>query len=366
MSPFSAIGAAQPITATGQELPEKVDRKIISFLKGEVRATAKYKGHPYRICEAFVDPTIEIPGLTPVGEPLTMDQDEATTFYGLVDENDPTSSETLAAFVAVDIEDILKHDGLWPADIHEYEMTWSENLAKFLMGIKALLLLVGIAALYLEVKTPGLGAPAAVGVLALSLFFWGSYLADFARFLEIALFILGILLLLVEIFVIPGFGVAGLAGIALVLVSLVLAMVKLPSENIPGLSQWSTQALSHAIWQVIIVFVALVPIIYILAKFLPATPIFRKLVLNPETAAAESERMRAAPVGLRLEKPRPGEALLGVEGTALTDLRPSGMALIDNRRVDVVTEGGYISAGSRVRVIEVHGNYHVVAEAPQK
>jgi membrane-bound serine protease (ClpP class) len=361
MAPVSSIGGAQVISGA-QELPEKTERKMTSILKSNVRSTAKYKGHPVRICEAFVDSEIEIPGLTPKGEVLTLDQDEAVSVMGLTDLADPTSSRTLAAFIAEDVEDLLKQEGLWPAKILNYELTWSEKLARFLMKIKILLLLIGLGALFVEVKTPGVGVPGAIGVTALALFFWGNYVADMAGYVEVVLFALGMALLLIEIFIIPGFGLAGVSGIALIIASLILAMVKLPPPDIPGM-EFNYGLLSRAIWTVIIAFGGMIPLLIILYYLLPKTPGFRGLILDPAQVAAEVAKAKPVHTGLSLLDKEESTVLLGMEGIALTDLRPAGTARFGKRRLDVITEGDYIDAGERVKIASISGNVHVVVKA---
>ncbi|MFP4381937.1 MAG: NfeD family protein [Candidatus Sumerlaeia bacterium] len=358
MSPVSQIGGAQVIAGM-QEMPEKIERKMTSILKSGVRSTAKYKGHPVRICEAFVDSEIEIPGLVPKGEVLTMDQDEAVSVEGLVDPDDPTSSKTLAAFIAEDIETLLQQEEIWPAEILSYELSWSETMAKWLMRFKPLLLLIGLGALFLEVKTPGVGVPGAVGVIALALFFWGAYLADLANYLEMILFVLGFALLALEIFVIPGFGVAGVSGIALIITSLILAMFKLPPPDVPNL-ETNIPMLTRAIWTVVITFAALVPLIIIMAKMLPSAPIFRNLILNPDAVTASFEEDRLHQVGMNLRPRKADKELIGEIGKALTDLRPAGTAVVGDERLNVVTEGEYIDAGAKVRLIDIHGNVYTV------
>lgn len=342
MSPISTIGGAQVISSVG-EISEVVEQKMVSILKSEVRATARYRNHPVDICEAFFDRSIEIPGLSTKGQVLTMDQEQATTFI------DPRSSKTLAAYVAQDLDELLQKENLWPAEIMTYEMTWSEKLAKWLMGIKGILLLVGLGALLLEIKTPGVGVAGAVGALALALFFWSAYLADLANFIEIAFFALGIVLLLIEILVLPGFGVAGVSGVFLIVLSLVLAMFKLPPPDIPDLG-WNMALLTRSLRTIVIVFFAMIPLAWLAAKYLPSAPLFRHLVLTGNVPSG----------GTGSASGTMSESLLGATGVALTDLRPSGMAKVGDRRIDVVTEGDYITRGETVKIVEVQGSVHVV------
>lgn len=353
MAPQSSIGAAQVITSTGEEIGPVVEQKINSALKGSIRAAAKDKGHPVPICEAFIDRQIRVDGLNRRGEVLTLDQEQATTstLY-----TDPSTSKTivlapLAVFVASDMDDLLKRDGLWPAQVVKYQMSWSEQLAKWVLVIRPLLLLIGLGALFLELKAPGIGVPAAVGILALALFFWGSYLADLAGFLEVVMFVVGMALVALEIFVLPGFGLPGVAGVALVLVSLVLSMLKLPPPDVPDLTI-NYQMLSRALWTVIFVFAGFAVVAWTISVYLPSIPLLGRLVLDPGKGGPGAAAAAAAE-----------ESLMGRTGEAITDLRPAGTALIGGRRVDVVTEGEYIERNAAVRVIALHGNVHTVTRA---
>jgi membrane-bound serine protease (ClpP class) len=354
MAPQSSIGAAQIITGDGGAIPPVVEQKYNSALKGSIRAAAKDKGHPVPICEAFIDREIRVDGLNRRGEVLTLDQEQATTSTLYVD---PNTSKTvvlapLAAFVAKDMDDLLKHDGLWPAEVVKYRMSWSEQLAKWVLLFRPLLLLIGLGALFLELKAPGIGVPAAVGILALALFFWGSYLADLAGFLEVVLFVAGMALVALEIFVLPGTVLPGAAGVALVLISLVLSMLKLPPPDVPGLAI-NYGMLSHSLWTVVLVFAGLAVFVGVVAYFFPSIPLLGRLVLDPGKGGGS----RAAAAE---------ESLMGRVGEAITDLRPAGTALIGGRRVDVVTEGEYIERSATVRVIAIHGNVHTVARAAKE
>ncbi len=359
MSPLSKIGAAQVISGGGQELSEKVERKYTSYMLADVRAAARYKGYPVRICEAFVDSEIAIDGLTSSGMVLTMDPYQATTFAGRVDPDDENSTtRTLAAFIADDIEDLLKHEGIWPAEIISYEMTWSENLAKLLMRYSGVLMLVGLIAIFIEVKSPGLGVPGAIAVIAFSLFFWDRFLADMASYMEVILFALGLILLVLEIFVIPGFGLAGVSGITLILLSLIMAMVKLPPPDIPDM-EFNFLLLRKAVRNVLIVFAAMIPSIALVIKLFPSMPFYSRLALVPESAANDAIGQQVVS-GIDADEKKSDAELIGKSGEAITDLRPAGTALIGGSRLDVVTEGEFIDKGQQVKLVSIHGNTRTV------
>ncbi len=359
MAPLASIGASQVIMGTGTTVPEVMEQKINSALKGQIRAVAKHKGHPVRTCEAFIDRNIDMPGVKPKGEVLTLDSDQATTGTRYVD---PDTHQTvrlkpLAAFQAENIEALLQHEKIGPADILNYEMTWSEGLASWLLIIRPILLLLGLGALYVELKTPGLGIAGAVGVFFLALFFWGSYVADLANYIEILLFLAGIVFIGVEIFVLPGFGLAGILGILLVTTSLILAMVRLmPSPNIPELG-YNYGMLREALQNFLLVFVGAIPLVWVLSRILPGFPIFRQIVLEPFDP---SEAAPEPPSGLTLGRRPEPEDMIGKTGVAQTDLHPAGFALVDGRRLDVVTLGDFIGRGQQIRIVEIHKNVYMV------
>ncbi|HPS02262.1 MAG TPA: NfeD family protein [Candidatus Sumerlaeota bacterium] len=364
MAPLASIGASQVIMGTGTTVPEVMEQKINSALKGQIRAVAKHKGHPVRTCEAFIDRNIDMPGVKPKGEVLTLDSDQATTGTRYVDPDthQPVRLAPLAAFQAESLEALLQHEKIGPVDILNYEMTWSEHLARWLLLIRPLLLLLGLGALYVELKTPGLGVAGFVGVFFLALFFWGSYVADLATYIEILLFLLGIIFIILEIFVLPGFGLAGILGIVLVTFSLILAMVRLmPNPNIPELG-YNYGMLREALKNFLLVFAGAIPLVWVLSRILPGFPIFRRIVLEPFNPS------KAAPAptpGLVLGKRPEPEDMIGKIGVAQTDLHPAGFALVEGRRLDVVTQGNYIAQGQQIRIVEIHKNVYMVEMVQQ-
>jgi len=208
-----------------------------------------------------------------------------------------------------------------------------------------------------EFKTAGLGIAGAVGVFFLALFFWGSYVANLANHIEILLFLLGIVLIGVEIFVLPGFGLAGILGIVCVTFSLILAMVRLaPAPNIPELG-YNYGMLREALKNFLYVFIGALPLVWALSRILPGFPIFRRIVLEP---FSPSESVPAPPSGLILgARPAP-ETMIGRSGVAQTDLHPAGFALVEGQRLDVVTQGDFIDRGEEIRIVEIHKNVYTV------
>jgi membrane-bound serine protease (ClpP class) len=360
MGPSSSIGGAQPITATGAEVPESVDEKITSIMRSEVRATIREQArkHPdrwteeeidYRIllAEAFITPpdedimSIHASGevACSAGELLTLDWEEAIR-------------EGLAVGRCETFEDVLREIGMEGAEVRDVILTWSEQLALFFSrrAVSALLLMIGLAAIYVEFKTPGIGLALAVAVVAFTLFFFGASLADLSSVFEPVMVLIGVALLAVEIFILPGFGLAGLMGILCIVVGLVMALVKLP----PPEFEFGPIYLYGPMWVVAWSMVLSIVAIAALAHWLPRTRLWHFLELEPATIGPVTPDI---PVGAPVKRT---EELVGRRGVALTDLRPAGKVEIEGHPFQVVTEGGYIDGGSPVRVSEVHGSQVVV------
>lgn len=344
MNPTSQIGAAYPITGTGQQIgegSERVEEKILSYMRSVFRTTAKARGHDPDLAMRMTDPGHELPNhpnLVKEGELLTLDYDQATSLG-------------LAAYVAKDVDDLLNQAGLVNPTIVRPELTWSEKLAGFTVHpvVSSILMLVALSAFYVEFKTPGIGVAAAVGVLMLSLFFWGKMLADLASYLEVVIFVVGLVLILLEIFVIPGFGVAGILGLVCILGSLIFSMANLPSNTFDPVN---LQVLRTPLYVIAGALAMSVPVFMAITRLLPETPMFRGLVTDPNRipVAREEDALRSAP-------PR----YVGKKGVAISDLRPGGIVQIGEERVHVMTRGEYIEEGTPVKFIAEHGNEYIVS-----
>jgi len=174
-------------------------------------------------------------------------------------------------------------------------------------------------------------------LIAFALFFGSAVILELASMLEILIFIFGVILLLVEIFVIPGFGIAGIGGILLIVISLFLALIDTTFY-------FDTELIFVAIIQLAAALGGGLIIIAMLLKYLPKSSTFHQFILDDATSRSEGF----------VSNPEHSE-LTGEEGEALTDLRPSGIVVIKSKRYDVVTEGDYIQKGSRIKVSRVEG-----------
>ncbi len=346
MAPGSVIGAATPLmmSPTGgvQEMPDAVQEKMTSAVAAMVRSAAEQGGHDKQLAEAMVRADMEysVNGtvISEKGRLLTLTNEEAAQLVG-EDQHPLLSKGTVK-----DIDELLKTIGLENAEKRILEVTSAEKLARMIAAIAPFLMMLGLGGLWMEIKTPGFGIFGIAGISCLLLFFFGHHIAGLAGMEDIILFALGVGLLAVEIFVIPGFGVVGIGGLIIIFFSLVNAMV----EHLPGKMRpvsFSPEAFSGPFITVTLSFVGAVALVLIAGKFLPRTRAFNTLVLDTVLSEPEEEK-----------------ELLGIEGVAHSDLRPGGTAYFAGRKIDVVTLGDYIRRETPVRIVEVHGNRIVVED----
>lgn len=329
MAPGSNIGAATVVDQTGQ----KVGEKYQSYMRSEMRSTAEKNGRPTDIAQAMVDERIVIPGLCDSTQLVTLTSEEAVKYK-------------MADTILAKLDDVLNYLDLKDAKVIDVRSNWAEDVVRFLNNpiIASILIMIGFFGLLAEIKTPGWGLPGTAGLIALALFFGSSYILQLASVVEILMFIAGIILIAVEIFVIPGFGLPGIAGIILVFASIFLSLLG-------GDPFINFDTISVAIIQLTIALIAALVLVFLLAKFLPKTSAFSRLVL------AESEKADQGFVSYPSET-----TLLGKTGKALTVLRPAGIAEIEGKKYDVIADNEYIEPGKVVKVIRVEGIKVVVSE----
>ncbi|HJS47124.1 MAG TPA: NfeD family protein [Gemmatimonadales bacterium] len=325
IEPGGVIGAATPVGGQGEKLPEK----YVSAMRAEFRALAEARGLDPRIAEAMVDEDVAVPGVVDSGRLLTLSADEAVR-HGV------------ATGQAATLEATLEGLGLAGAPVVTPAPNWAEKVVRFVTHpvVSPLLLSLGILGLIFEIKAGAFGLGGLVSVASLGLFFGSSAVLGLAGMEEVILLVLGLVALGIEAFVLPGFGVAGAAGILLVGGSAILAML----GHFPGPGD-VTRAF------VVLGAAGLITaaVVYAWLRHLPYSPRFRRALLVDGLDASQ---------GYVAALPR--AELVGREGTAVTDLRPSGTILVDDERIDAVAESGFVTAGSAVRVIRAEGYRHVV------
>ena len=329
MVPGSSIGATTVVDQAGQKQSEKYQ----SYMRSEMRSTAERNGRRTDIVEGMVDERIVIKGLVDSTQLVTLTSKEAYKF-GIADTLLNNIDEVLAAYNLTGAKEI------------NINQNWAEDVVRFLNNavVSSILIMIGFFGIIAEIKSPGWGVPGTAGLIALALFFGSAYILQLASIIEILMFIIGLILILLEIFVIPGFGIAGISGIILVLASLFLSLVG-------GDPFLDSNLVSRAIIQLSASLLTALMLIFILAKFLPRTSVFKKFVLSEA-----EESVKGFSSHTRLEE------LVGAEGIALTTLRPSGTAEINGKRVDVVTESEYVEKGKKIKVLSVEGIRIVVRE----
>ncbi|MDH7604175.1 MAG: NfeD family protein [Melioribacter sp.] len=330
MVPGASIGATTVVDQTGQKQSEKYQ----SYMRSEMRATAEKNGRRTDIAQGMVDEKIVVPDL----------QDDSTKLITLTSEE--ALKFKMADTILTSIEEVKDAFGYKNAKTFSITSNWAEDFVRFLSNpiVSSLLIMIGLIGLYTEIKTPGWGLPGTLGLICLALFFGSGYILQLASIIEIIIFILGLILLLIEIFVIPGFGLFGIIGIALMIAGLFLGLI----SDFPIVDM---NLISYAIIQLAVTFLATAIVITFLIKFLPKTNMFNKLILQEKVKEKSGYAVKEKFIDL-----------IGKEGIALTDLRPSGTALIDGKRIDVVTEGDYINHDTQIIVKNVEGSKIVVGE----
>jgi membrane-bound serine protease (ClpP class) len=347
MSPVSAIGAAAPVLATGEDLPATERAKTVSYWSALIRSSATRNGHNPDIGEAFLTSEKEVKIgdrlVHPKGSLLTLTAQEATEKIN--------GKPLLAAGIADSVEDLARKAGL-KGKLVSLDPSGFERLAFWITMLAPLLLLLGIICAYIEFKIPGASLPGIIAAFCFALFFLGHYLAGLAGWEVVALFVLGVVLVLVEVlFFAHSTIVFGVVGVFLMLGSLLWAMI----DRYPGETFFPTgQMIAIPLRNLFLAILAATLAIIVLARYLPRTSIYRRFAL-----------MTANPPGPSLAgAPREFATALalapGMEGAALTPLRPSGKARFADQVVDVMTEGEFVDAETPVTVIQQDGMRVVV------
>jgi len=323
----SALGASTPVTGEGDTAPEK----IVSVMRSEFRTLAQARGLDPRIAEAMVDPDIEIEGVVEAGKLLTLSTSEA---------------EELGFAIEVrDWPGLMEAIGTSGAQVVDLRLNWAERLVRFLTHpiVAPFLLSIGFLGLLIEIKTPAFGLAGTAGLVSLGLFFGSHLIIGLAGMEVLILLGAGVVLLLIELLVLPGVGVVGGLGAVAILAAVFMSMIgRFPttSDILVALNVIIAAGVlaGLAAWQ--------------LLRRLPQDRRARNIFLNTSTGREEgytSSQVRAE--------------LVGAEGVALTDLRPAGTARFEEENVDVVSDGPWIRAGERVRVLRSEGYRHIVRAA---
>jgi len=331
MRPGGVIGAATPVDGrTGERLPEK----YVSAMRAEFRALAEQHGIDPRLAEGMVDENVEIEGVKPKGRLLTLSTEEALRLG-------------VARGAYADREAFLAALGLAGAPVVTTSVTWAEALVRMLSNpvISSLLLTLGMVGLVMELKTPHLGLAGLAGLTCIALFFGSHWIIGLAGWFEVVLILAGLAGLLIEVFIIPGFGIVGIAGLGALGAGFVLSM----------LGSYPTRA---DLWQALLgTGVGLLVFVSVLVAFVRHLPASRRFagILHLGVQAAADGYVSA-----------PARAdLLGKHGIATSELRPVGAAEIAGERVDVTTDGEWLPPGTPITVIKAEAMRLVVRRLEQ-
>lgn len=332
MRPGSVIGAVTPVDGSGQ----KASEKIVSAMRSEMRALAESAGLDPEVAAAMVDEDIEIEGVIEAGKLLTLTTDEA------VELGYATEVEDMAALL-----ELLGHGG---AQVVTSEANWAEGVVRFFSNpvVAPFLLTLGFLGLITEIRTPSFGMAGAAGIISLSLFFGSHMIVGLAGLEDVLIFGVGLVLVAVEVFLIPGFGLFGIIGGLGIMGGLYLSLL----GGLPSSMDFQRAGLVLSTTVVLIAVSA-----WVMIRTLPGSSRLAKsgiLLLSrmSRETGYESAETRTD--------------LVDVVGRAITDLRPSGTALFGEERIDVVSESEWISEGTPVRVISAEGYRHVVRSVTEE
>ena len=400
------IGAATPVIASPEgNLP--TGEKEVSYMRAKMRSLAERNNHNPALAEAMVDKDIELwtypdaegklkvvavytqgspakaqepqqkrPGiLSPTEKPKDAEEKSTEPAQPEVQRSDlPENAQlilpagkllTLTPQEAIkyglipqtvmNLDEVLDVYGYTGAEVRRIEMTTAERVYRFLTNpmVAGILLLIGIGGIYLEIKTPGFGLPGIIGITCLALFFGAHIIIGIADWLDVLLVVIGIALIITELFFIPGFGLIGVAGIILVLVGLYLALTGVP---IPEYS-WEYDRLMDASKSLGIALAAFAGLIVVLWKIFPHTPMYGSLVLTSQ---------QKPELGYSVQSASEQTASVGLKGVAVSMLRPVGRARFGDVSYQVVTRGDFIPAGSPIMIVQVDGNRYVVEKIEEE
>ncbi len=366
MAPGSTIGDTAPI-AMGTEGPEMLGEKYQSPIRAKFRSLAERNNYPVALTEAMVTLEIVVYEITmedgtvaymteaayqdlaedergkiasrktvvPEGQLLTMHDREAET-YGFSRMSVP------------DIPAMLARMGYDDYTLVRVTPSWSEEMVRLIGSIAPVLLMIGLAALYVEMQAPGFGFPGTIGVILLAIVFFGQYAVGLADYTEFLIILLGLVLMGVEVFVLPGFGIAGLAGAALITVGFVLALQDfvVPDPDIPWQMDILVNNIIRVLGSFILAFLGGLLVVRFLLPRISSKNEGPFLVSDLGGAHADSEETKRI---------KTGDA-----GIALTFLRPSGKAEINGEIFDVISDNEYIEKSTPVFVSQIRGNWIVV------
>lgn len=346
----ASMGAVTVVNgADGAAMPDKYQ----SYMRAMMRATAeshgkltdslgnqKWRRDPL-IAEAMVDSRVEVPGLIDSTRVLTFTADEAVK-WGYAEAK------------AESVDDVMAQLNHSPKSysIEEYRPDWLDHLIGFFTNpaVQAVLIMIIVGGIYMELHSPGVGFPSAAAIIAAVLYFLPLYITGIASSWIILLFVLGVMLIVLEVFVVPGFGITGIAGITCICAAVIL-----------GLIEHYTFSLSHlnadAVWSSMVIFLA--GIFLAVGAIWYLTSSHGPKWVRRHTELMLTQQVKDGYIGVDMAPVN----YIGLEGAAVTDMRPAGKVEINGEVLDAVATRGFIHAGSRVRVMKYENAQIYVSEA---
>ena len=324
------IGAATAVDMQGNKATEKV----ISYFRNEMKATAEKTGRSSELAEAMVDEDVDVEALAPKGKLLTLTTEEAL-------EQKIAEFKISSTAESDKLDELLALFGLGDANVVRKDINWAEQAVRWLTDpmVASLLMSLGFLGLIFEFQSPGWGIGGTLAVIFLGLFFGSHLIVKLASWSEVLLFVIGLALVVGDLFFITGFGLLAIPGFALMFTSIFLSLMG-------RFELWTLDSAGIAIRPIMIALLLTLGVGAIMLKRLPKSTTWQRVVLNEQEIGYQ-----ASPTHTSLE---------GKSGKALTDLRPGGTAEVDGERVSVTTEGDFLEKNSDIKVVEVEGSRIVV------
>ncbi len=366
MAAHGTIGSAQIITEGGTGgKPQALGEKYVSYMRATFRAWAEKKGHNPDIAAAMADRDIELTQVLIDGKEQILTGDEFNIAKRKAEKEakdfeverliiakgkllNLSAQEALGLGfiegIASSTEEVIAACGVRNPQVTKTQPDWTESYVRWVShpAVSGLLMMVGLLGVWMELKSPGFGLPGVVGIACFAIMFLSRFMLGHADAIELLVFLLGFVLLAVEIFVIPGFGIVGVAGIGCIFIGLLFSMQDFTIPTKP----WDVEIMWENVLTIMVSMAAFMVVAACLLRFLPNMPILNRLIRH------EVELATAGYVSSRPEE----KDFVGKTGVAQSDLRPAGRAEVEGQILDVMTEGDYIDAGQRIEVVKAEGN----------
>lgn len=334
MASGSSIGAATVVTQDGAAAPDKYQ----SYMRSIMRSTAEATGRDPKIAEGMVDEDIEVDSISAEGKVITLSVSEAIKF----------------GFCEAEVEslkDIMLRSEVEDFEVVEFNLDWSEKVIALFLNpfVSGILILIIIGGIYFELQTPGVGFPILASIIAAILYFIPYYMNGLAENWEIVVFVIGVVLIAVEVFVIPGFGIAGITGLVMTIGALILVMLNNDAFDFQFVDPTE---IFYAISSTMLALLGSIVLMFYGGIRLTDSKLFNRIALVDTQDQADGYTS-----SFYKEK-----VLVGKTGEAYTNLRPSGKVMIDEEIYDAYTRGNYIEAKSKIEVVSDEGTSLKVKE----